>query len=64
MKQFEEILQKSQSELQKFADLVLKWQRTVNLIAPSTIPDIWERHIVDSAQLVEYIPENAKMLVD
>ena len=64
MKQFEEILQKSQSELQKFADLVLKWQQTVNLIAPSTIPDIWERHIVDSAQLVEYIPENAKILVD
>ena len=64
MKQFEEILKKSQTELQKFADLVLKWQRTVNLIAPSTIPDIWERHIVDSAQLVEYIPENAKVLVD
>ncbi len=64
MKQFEEILKKSQPELQKFADFVLKWQRTVNLISPSTIPDIWERHIVDSAQLVEYIPENAKVLVD
>lgn len=64
MKQFEEILKKSQPELQKFADFVLKWQRTVNLIAPSTIPDIWERHIVDSAQLAEHIPENAKVLVD
>lgn len=64
MKQFEEILKKSQPELQKFADLVLKWQQTVNLIAPSTIPDIWGRHVVDSAQLVMYIPTDAKVLVD
>ncbi|MBR4927573.1 MAG: 16S rRNA (guanine(527)-N(7))-methyltransferase RsmG [Alphaproteobacteria bacterium] len=64
MKQFEEILKKSQSELQKFADFVLKWQKTVNLIAPSTIPTIWERHIVDSAQLFLYIPVDAKILAD
>ena len=64
MKQFDEILRKSQAELQNFVDFVLKWQRTVNLIAPSTIPDIWERHVVDSAQLISYIPENAKVLAD
>ncbi|MBO7257545.1 MAG: 16S rRNA (guanine(527)-N(7))-methyltransferase RsmG [Alphaproteobacteria bacterium] len=64
MKQFEEILKKSQPELQKFADLVLKWQQTVNLIAPSTMPNIWERHVIDSAQLVMYIPTDAKVLVD
>lgn len=33
-----------------FVDLVLKWQPAQNLIAPSTIPDIWKRHIVDSLQ--------------
>ena len=64
MKQFDEILKETQSELKNFADFVLKWQRTVNLIAPSTIPDIWERHIVDSAQLFNYIPSDAEVLVD
>ncbi len=64
MKQFDEILKESQSELKKFADFVLKWQQTVNLIAPSTIPDIWERHVVDSAQLFCYIPTDALVLVD
>lgn len=64
MKQFEEILKKSQSELQKFSDFVLKWQKTVNLIAPSTIPTIWDRHIVDSAQLYLFVPEGVKVLAD
>ena len=32
MKQFDEILKKTQKELQKFSDFVLKWQKTVNLI--------------------------------
>lgn len=64
MKQFDEILKKTQKELQKFSDFVLKWQKTVNLIAPSTIPIIWDRHIVDSAQLYLYIPADAKVLAD
>ena len=64
MKQFDEILKKSQPELQRFVDFVLKWQRTVNLIAPSTVQDIWERHVVDSAQLIMYMPEGATVLAD
>lgn len=64
MKQFDENLKKSQEELKRFADFVLRWQKSVNLISPSTISDIWERHIVDSAQLFEYIPMDAKIMVD
>ncbi|MBO6894438.1 MAG: 16S rRNA (guanine(527)-N(7))-methyltransferase RsmG [Roseibium sp.] len=36
--------------LQIYVDLVLKWQPAQNLIAPSTIPDIWTRHVADSLQ--------------
>lgn len=64
MKQFDEILKKTQPKLQEFVDFVLKWQKTVNLIAPSTVSDIWDRHIVDSAQLILYIPQDAKVLAD
>jgi 16S rRNA (guanine527-N7)-methyltransferase len=35
-----------------YADLLLRWQKTINLIAPSTIDHIWHRHFYDSAQLV------------
>lgn len=37
--------------LQQYASLVKKWQKAINLVAPSTIPQIWDRHLIDSAQL-------------
>ncbi|MEO1116105.1 MAG: 16S rRNA (guanine(527)-N(7))-methyltransferase RsmG, partial [Pseudomonadota bacterium] len=49
--------------LQIFVDLVLKWQPAQNLIAPSTIPDIWTRHVVDSLQTYWTCPE-ARTWVD
>lgn len=29
-----------------------KWAQRINLVAPSTLDDAWERHILDSAQIV------------
>ncbi|MBD1546539.1 16S rRNA (guanine(527)-N(7))-methyltransferase RsmG [Roseibium aggregatum] len=49
--------------LQIYVDLVLKWQPAQNLIAPSTIPDIWVRHVVDSLQTQWNFP-SAKTWVD
>lgn len=46
-----------------YVDLVLKWQPAQNLIAASTIPDIWTRHIVDSLQTQWALPE-ARVWVD
>lgn len=40
-----------------YVDLVLKWQPAQNLIAPSTIPDIWVRHVVDSLQTHWSLPD-------
>lgn len=39
--------------LEAYVALLLKWQQTTNLIAPSTIPAIWTRHVADSLQLVD-----------
>jgi 16S rRNA (guanine527-N7)-methyltransferase len=33
-------------------------------VAKSTLPDLWRRHIWDSAQLAPLIPENARTLAD
>ncbi|QIB34035.1 16S rRNA (guanine(527)-N(7))-methyltransferase RsmG [Ancylobacter pratisalsi] len=32
--------------------LLEKWQRTINLVAPATLPQLWTRHVADSLQLV------------
>ena len=42
-------------KLEHYASLVVKWQRSVNLVANSTIPNLWTRHIWDSAQLVPLV---------
>lgn len=37
--------------LRLFDDLLLKWQKAINLIGPGTVADRWRRHYLDSAQL-------------
>lgn len=46
-----------------FEQLFLKWNRSINLAAPSTLDDVWRRHILDSAQLARIAPQ-AKRWVD
>lgn len=50
--------------LQVFADLLVRWQRRINIVAPSTLPQLWRRHILDSAQLLPLLPPGARRLVD
>jgi 16S rRNA (guanine527-N7)-methyltransferase len=38
-------------ELTAFADLLRKWNPTINLVSTSDIPHLWSRHIDDSLQL-------------
>lgn len=38
-------------QLTRYEALIRKWQKAINLISPATLPHIWERHILDSAQL-------------
>jgi 16S rRNA (guanine527-N7)-methyltransferase len=42
--------------LDRFAALVTAENARQNLVAPSTVPAIWSRHIVDSLQLVDHAP--------
>lgn len=49
--------------LEQFVDLLLRWQRSTNLVAASTIPRAWTRHIADSLQLLTLAPD-ARRWVD
>ena len=42
--------------LSAYTALLEQWQFRINLVSPATLPDIWHRHILDSAQLVPYLP--------
>lgn len=45
-------------KLQAFADLVQKWTSKINLISKPSVPEVWDRHILDSAQLYDLAPSS------
>ena len=57
------VSRETSARLDRLVELLLEWQQTRNLIAASTIPNIWTRHIADSLQLLELAPE-ARIWVD
>ena len=51
------------ARLRDYGALLEKWQAKINLVGPDTVPDLWRRHMLDSAQLSPLIP-NGKKVVD
>lgn len=38
-------------QLAQYAAMLEQWQKAINLVSPKTIDDLWQRHLLDSAQL-------------
>ena len=64
MKQIDIFLKASEKDIHIYIDTLKKWQKAVNLVSNASLDDVWNRHIVDSAQLYPLIPNTAKTLVD
>jgi 16S rRNA (guanine527-N7)-methyltransferase len=50
--------------LETYAELLRTWQKTINLVAASTVDDVWHRHFADSAQLLALAPARAVRWLD
>ena len=50
--------------LKKYEDLLIKANKDLNLIGNSTINQIWTRHFLDSAQVIDFVDKNDKSLID
>jgi 16S rRNA (guanine527-N7)-methyltransferase len=57
------VSRETENRLDIFVDLLLGWQKKTNLVAPSTLHELWTRHIADSLQLLPLAPE-ARVWVD
>jgi 16S rRNA (guanine527-N7)-methyltransferase len=42
-------------KLKIYEELLLKWQKTINLVSRGTLDQYWERHVLDSLQIIPYI---------
>jgi 16S rRNA (guanine527-N7)-methyltransferase len=57
------VSRETEARLDRYVALLLEWQAKTNLVAPSTLPNLWTRHISDSLQLLSLAPA-AKCWVD
>lgn len=58
------VSRETQDRLGVFQDLVLRWNRRINLVSRTDAAVLWTRHIVDSAQLWRLRPPGARRWAD
>jgi 16S rRNA (guanine527-N7)-methyltransferase len=51
------VSRETETRLDTFVDALLRWQSKINLVAPSTLPELWTRHVADSLQLLALAPQ-------
>ncbi len=52
------------ARLSAYVALLEEWNARHNLVSAASLPDIWRRHVWDSAQLFPLMPAEARSLVD
>lgn len=52
------------ARLKVLVSLLDDWNARHNLVSRASLADVWRRHILDSAQLVDFVPDAASKLVD
>ena len=50
--------------LELYVSLLEDWNARMNLVSAGSLADVWKRHVLDSAQLIDFIPQEAKRFVD
>ena len=50
------VSRETEARLDRYVEILLEWQAKTNLVAPSTLPNLWTRHISDSLQLLDIAP--------
>lgn len=58
------VSRETRERLETYQALLVKWQASINLVAPSTVDTAWERHFADSAQLLAHAPDDIKLWLD
>jgi 16S rRNA (guanine527-N7)-methyltransferase len=50
--------------LKVYGDLLVRWQKAINLVSQDSLTDLWRRHFLDSAQLYRFLPAGVPRLLD
>lgn len=58
------VSQAVQSKLNTYVALLEEWQGKMNLVSDSTLPVVWTRHILDSAQVERHLTPSDRVILD
>ncbi len=61
---FPDVSRETMERLERYSELLIKWNPRINLVSKSTIDDLWTRHILDSAQIFEIPRGSIRRWVD
>ena len=61
---FTQVSRETITSLKKYESILIEANKSLNLIGNSTINEIWTRHFLDSAQVIDFIDKNDKTLID
>ncbi|MEM9047697.1 MAG: 16S rRNA (guanine(527)-N(7))-methyltransferase RsmG [Pseudomonadota bacterium] len=59
-----DVSRETMERLELYHTLLQKWSRGINLVARSSLDDVWRRHFADSAQLLDLASRDAKQWLD
>jgi 16S rRNA (guanine527-N7)-methyltransferase len=59
-----DVSRETSERLGRVADLLVKWQRKINLVSAESLAHLWRRHMLDSAQLVRFLPPAVSSVAD
>lgn len=52
------------ARIEQYIELALKWNSAINLVGRSTAAQMWERHVIDSAQIFKCAAETQRVWLD
>jgi 16S rRNA (guanine527-N7)-methyltransferase len=60
----ENVSRETLEKLHQYRDLLLKWNKSINLVSKTTENDVWVRHFLDSAQIYKFVQQGGGPLYD
>lgn len=58
-----DVSRETEDTLAHYADMLEKWQNSVNLVSSQTISALWSRHIIDSAQIIPLLGNDVPLTI-
>ena len=59
-----DVSRETQQKLADFVALLQSWNTKMNLVSRNSMEDVWQRHVLDSLQLIKYFPQNVRTYLD